>query len=75
MSEGRFFFPRKLCESINSIFAVAGPAARVSSFLIFPFPLFALPSAGEVDKIELPEGMQSVNFYGCTSLTGTAEIE
>jgi hypothetical protein len=38
------------------------------------FPLFAFPSAGAVDKIVLPEGMQSVNFYGCKSLTGTAEI-
>ncbi len=25
---------------------------------------------GAVDKIVLPDGMQSVNFYGCTSLTG-----
>ena len=48
------------------------PTARASSFLIFPFPLFTLPSAGKVDKIVLPEGMQSVNFYGCFSLTGTA---
>ena len=38
-----------------------------------PFPLFAFPFAGEVDKIVLPEGMQSVNFEGCTLLTGTAE--
>ena len=50
------------------------PAARASSFLIFPFPLFALLSAGEVVKIVLPEGMQSVDFYGCEGLTGTAEV-
>ena len=40
---------------------------------IYPYPLFAFPFAGAVDKIVLPEGMQSVNFRGCTSLTGTAE--
>ena len=48
-------------------------AARASSFLIFLFPLFVLPSAGEVDKIVLPEDMKSVNFRGCTRHTGTAE--
>ena len=37
------------------------------------FPLFAFPPAGAVDKIVLPEGMQSVFFDGCTSLTGTAD--
>ena len=52
---------------------LCGSAARVSSFLIFPFPPFALPSAGEVDKIVLPEGMQSVNFSYCQYLTGTAK--
>ena len=34
---------------------------------------FWRPSAGEVDKIVLPEGMQSVNFSECEDLTGTAE--
>jgi hypothetical protein len=43
-----------------------------SSFYLFP--LFAFPSAGSVDKIVLPEGMQEVNFYGCNRLTGTAEL-
>jgi hypothetical protein len=37
------------------------------------FPLFAFPSAGAVDKIVLPEGMQSVNFWYCTGITGKAE--
>jgi hypothetical protein len=37
------------------------------------FPLFAFPSAGAVDKIVLPEGMQNVNFWYCTGITGTAE--
>ena len=37
------------------------------------FLLFAFPSAGAVDKVELPDGMQSVNFAGCEGLTGTAE--
>ena len=39
-----------------------------SSFFFF---FFALPSAGEVDKIVLPEGMQSVNFQNCKDLKGT----
>ena len=49
------------------------PAAVASSFLIL-FSSFCLPSAGAVDMIVLPEGMQSVNFWGCTRLTGTADI-
>ena len=43
-----------------------------SSFSLFS--LFAIPSAGEVDKIVLPEGMQEVNFGYCTWLKGTAEL-
>jgi hypothetical protein len=39
------------------------------------FPLFAFPFAGAVDKIVLPEGMQSVNFQECFRLTGTAELK
>ena len=38
------------------------------------FPLFAFPSAGAVDKIVLPEGMQSVNFQYCRGITGTAVL-
>ena len=39
------------------------------------FPLFAFPFAGAVDKLVLPEGMQSVNFKYCRiGLTGTAEL-
>ena len=38
------------------------------------FPHFAFPSAGAVDKIVFPEGMQEVNFRGCIYLTGTAEL-
>ena len=42
---------------------------------LYPFsPLCPFPSAGAVDKIVFPEGMQSVNFYGCHGLTGTAEL-
>ena len=37
----------------------------------FSVLLFAFPSAGAVDKIVFPEGMQTVNFYNCTGLTGT----
>ena len=36
------------------------------------FPLFAFPSAGAVDKIVFPEGMQSVKFGACSGLRGTA---
>ena len=36
-------------------------------------PLFVFPPAGDVDKIVLPEGMQSVNFKSCHGITGTAE--
>jgi hypothetical protein len=53
-------------------------AASRTRFLIphlIPFPLFAFSSAGAVDKIVLPEGMQSVNFWYCTGITGTAELE
>ena len=42
----------------------------IPHFLLFP--LFAFLSAGAVDKIELPEGMQSVNFGYCKGITGTA---
>ena len=51
------------------------PAAHASSFLIpyfILFPLFAFPFAGDVGKLVLPEGMQSVNFQDCGRLTGTA---
>jgi hypothetical protein len=47
--------------------------ARTSSFFIDLFPLFAFPSAGAVDKLLLPVGMQAVNFEDCFGLTGTAE--
>ena len=47
--------------------------------LLFPhfilFPLFVLPSAGEVDKLVLPVGMQSVNFRDCVGLKGTTDLE
>ena len=50
-------------------------ASRTTSFIPYciPFPHFAFPSAGAVDKIVFPEGMQSVNFFNCQGLTGTAE--
>jgi hypothetical protein len=37
------------------------------------FPLFAFLSAGAVDKLLLPEGMQTVVFSMCTGLSGKAE--
>ena len=47
-------------------------AASHTRFLIPHFPCPS-PSAGEVDKIVLPEGMQSVKFNYCRGITGTAE--
>ena len=41
----------------------------------YSFPRFAFLSAGAVDKLVLPEGMQSVGFYRCYGLTGTAKLE
>ena len=34
------------------------------------FPLVAFPFAGAVDKVVLPDSMQSVNFGWCGDLTG-----
>jgi hypothetical protein len=51
-------------------------AASRTRFLIPHFilsPPFAVLSAGAVDKLVLPEGMQTVDFSGCHRLTGTAE--
>ena len=39
----------------------------------YPCSLFAFPSAGAVDKIVFPVGMQSVNFEWCEGLAGTAK--
>ena len=50
----------------------AQPHSLLIPHFIF-FPLFAFPPAGAVDKIALPEGMQSVNFAGCQGITGTAD--
>jgi hypothetical protein len=49
-------------------------ALAPSVLILYFFLLFAVPSTGTVDKIVLPEGMQSVDFYGCSGLSGTAEI-
>jgi hypothetical protein len=38
-------------------------------------PLFAFPPTGDVDKLVLPEGMQSVDFECCEGITGTDELE
>jgi hypothetical protein len=61
---------------VTSHFKIWFKAASRTSFIIphfILFPLFAFPSAGAVDKIVLPEGMQEVKFYGCSGITGTAE--
>jgi hypothetical protein len=38
------------------------------------FPLFAFRFAGDIAQMNLPEGMQSVNFRRCAHLTGTADL-
>ena len=58
------------------IYLIGFEASR-TRFLIphfIPFPLFAFPFAGAVDKLVLPEGMQEVNFGNCQSITGTADL-
>ena len=37
-------------------------------------PLVAFPFAGAVDKLLLPEGMQTASFWNCRDLTGTAKL-
>jgi hypothetical protein len=64
-------------EVTSQIFKYGFKAASRTCFLIphfILFPLFAFSSAGAVDKIVLPEGMQSVVFPGCLSITGTADL-
>ena len=56
---------------INYLEAISRTCFLIPHFILFP--LFAFPPAGAVDKIVLPEGMQSVDFYGCEGLTGTAD--
>ena len=49
------------------------PAARASSSLIFSFSFFFHSPflAGDIAQMNLPVGMQSVNFHACTGITGT----
>ena len=58
----------------NDLFLRLGSAALASSFLTLS-SFLSLPShpQGAVDKIVLPEGMQTVNFSFCKGITGTAE--
>ena len=55
-------------------------ASRRTSFiprflLLAHFSLSFNPSAtGDVGNLVLPVGMQSVSFFRCTGLTGTAEL-
>jgi hypothetical protein len=46
----------------------------IPHIILFALAPFAFPPAGDVDKIVLPEGMQTVNFSFCKGLTGTAEV-
>ena len=61
--------------SDGHIYLIFFSASR-TRFLIphLPCPSLCPPfRTGEVDKIVLPDGMQSVNFEGCTGITGTAK--
>ena len=54
-----------------------GFGASRTRFLLPHFILFlslTFPSAGAVDKLVLPDGMQSVDFSYCEGLSGTAEL-
>ena len=55
----------------NKFLRISRTRLLIPRFLLFP--LFAFPSAGEVDKLVLPEGMENVIFAGCEGLTGTDE--
>ena len=54
------------------VFSASRTRFIIPHFILFP--LFAFPS-GAVDKLVLPEGMQSVNFYNGTGLTGMAKSQ
>ena len=64
MSQGHILF--------NSFLLISRTRFLIPHF--FLYPLFAFPSAGAVDKIVFPEGMQTVDFSYCFGLTGTAEL-
>ena len=61
--------------SDGHIYLICFEASRTRLLLphFILLPLFAFPPSGAVDKIVLPEGMQSVNFSCCDGITGTAE--
>ena len=63
MSEGRIY-----------LIGFSGQLHDVLHSSLFPFLHFAFPSAGAIDKIVFPVGMQSVDFQQCYDLTGTAEL-
>ena len=46
---------------------------ELAALTLYFSPLFAFPSAGAVDKLVLPEGMQSVDFESCWRIAGNAE--
>jgi hypothetical protein len=52
-----------------------GSAAARPSFLVFSFSFSFHSSflAGDIGQMNLPVGMQSVNFEYCERITGTAE--
>jgi len=61
--------------ALSSVLQFLRPAAVRPSFLIFSFSFSFHSSflAGDIGQMNLPEGMQSVNFRSCAGITGTAE--
>jgi hypothetical protein len=49
--------------------ATSRSASFIPRFLIFFLPFFLL--AGDIGQMNLPVGMQSVNFEECSGLKGT----
>ena len=66
----------------NLLLFILRPDAHAYSFLTLPFFLcfflspssMPIPSTGNIAHLNLPEGMESVNFCSCKGLTGTAEF-
>jgi hypothetical protein len=73
--KGHFPIWVKAASRTRFLIPIFQPHSSPHSSLFILFPLFAFPFAGAVDKIVLPEGMQTVSFSCCDGLTGTAELD
>ena len=60
-----------MSEFHNLFIRFRGSPQHVLHSSLYTFPSLRLPTlAGAVDKLALPEGMQTVNFSSCHRLTG-----